>query len=125
MPRLNEVPKGQADPLSEKLYEAIFGDRDPTKDPGTETGTPGNWWSVFALVPDAQKHTVDGFQFYRSENRKIDPKLRELGQIRAGYTVQSQFVFSQHCKARRFLCQALLKILRRVLSSWHQRMGSL
>src|SRR5262249_36232769 len=27
--------------------------------------------------------------------------LRELGQIRAGYARQSQFVFSQHCKAAR------------------------
>jgi alkylhydroperoxidase family enzyme len=101
MPRLRQIPKGQADHLTETLYKAIFGDRDPTTDPGTETGTPGNWWSIFALVPDAQKHIVDGFQFYRSDERKISPKLRELGQIRAGYAVQSQFVFSQHCKACR------------------------
>jgi alkylhydroperoxidase family enzyme len=28
-------------------------------------------------------------------------KLRELGQLRAGYAVGSKFVFSQHCKAAR------------------------
>jgi len=56
---------------------------------------------VFNIVPDAFKHTTEGFQFYRSPERKIDPKLRELGQTRAGYTVGSQFVFSQHCKASR------------------------
>jgi alkylhydroperoxidase family enzyme len=70
-------------------------------EPGTETGTPGNWWTVFALVPDVFRHAVAGFQLYRSKERRIDPKLRELGQTRAGYARGSQFVFSQHCKASR------------------------
>ena len=56
---------------------------------------------MFNIVPDAFKHTTEGFQFYRSPERVIDPKLRELGQTRAGYAVGSQFVFSQHCKASR------------------------
>ncbi|WP_420560984.1 carboxymuconolactone decarboxylase family protein [Tepidicaulis sp.] len=101
MPRLRQVAKADADPLAQKLYEVLFGKRDPVKEPGTATGTPGNWWTVFALVPDAFKHTLEGFQFYRSPERKIDPKLRELGQIRAGFARGSQFVFSQHCKACR------------------------
>lgn len=101
MPRLRQVPREEADPLSQKLYDLIFGDRDPIAEPGTETGTPGNWWTVFANVPDVQKHTSDGFRFYRDDARKIDPKLRELGQIRTGYARQSKFVFSQHCKACR------------------------
>ncbi|MEQ8556939.1 MAG: carboxymuconolactone decarboxylase family protein [Henriciella sp.] len=101
MPRLRQVPRKDADPFALKLYEMLFGDRDPVEQPGTATGTPGNWWTVFALVPDAFKHTTEGFQFYRSKNRKIDPKLRELGQIRAGWARGSQFVFSQHCKACR------------------------
>ena len=33
--------------------------------------------------------------------RSLDPKLRELGQARAGFLRESQFVFSQHCKASR------------------------
>lgn len=101
MPRLKQVRKKDADPFAQKLYNVLFGDRDPVDEPGTDTGTPGNWWTVFALVPDAFKHTTEGFQFYRSENRKIDPQLRELGQIRAGWARGSQFVFSQHCKACR------------------------
>jgi alkylhydroperoxidase family enzyme len=56
---------------------------------------------VFNLVPDAFEHTTQGFQFYRSSKRKLDAKLRELGQTRAGFSVGSQFVFSQHCKAGR------------------------
>jgi alkylhydroperoxidase family enzyme len=52
-------------------------------------------------VPDVFNHAVSGFGLYRSTKRKLDPKLRELGQIRAGFARQSQFVFSQHCKAAR------------------------
>ncbi len=101
MPRLAEVPKAEADPFVDQLYQVLFGDRDPVAEPGTATGTPGNWWTVFALVPDCFKHAVDGFRFYRDPNRKLDPKLRELGQTRAGYVRGSKFVFSQHCKSCR------------------------
>ena len=57
--------------------------------------------TVFALVPDCFDHAVAGFAFYRSRRRKLDPRLRELGQTRAGFARGSKFVFSQHCKASR------------------------
>lgn len=101
MPRLKQAGPGAGSELADQIFKMLFGDRDPIKEPGTATGTPGNWWTVFNIVPDAFDHTTAGFQFYRSANRKLDPKLRELGQTRAGYTVGSQFVFSQHCKASR------------------------
>lgn len=102
MPRLREVSRSEADESILPLYDALFGaDRDPVTHPGTATGTPGNWWTVFALVPDCFNHAVAGFQLYRSKNRKIKARLRELGQARAGYARGSQFVFSQHCKALR------------------------
>jgi alkylhydroperoxidase family enzyme len=83
------------------MYEQLFGDRDPVADPGTATGTPGDWWTVFALVPDVLEHAVRGFGLYRGPERKLDPQLRELGMTRAGFTRGSQFVFSQHCKSCR------------------------
>ena len=101
MPRLSQVGPEDAHPFAKAVYRSLFGDRDPVKEPGTDAGTPGNWWTVFALVPDAFDHTTDGFRFYRSPERRISPRLRELGQTRAGWTVGSQFVFSQHCKAMR------------------------
>ena len=101
MPRLGQVPRSKASGLVLALYNALFGDRDPVTHPGTETGTSGNWWSVFANSPETFKHCVSGFQYYRSPDRKLDPKLRELGQMRAGWARGSQFVFSQHCKAAR------------------------
>jgi alkylhydroperoxidase family enzyme len=103
MPRLREVPRGEvSDPYILKLYETLFGARDPVAEPGTATGTPGNWWTVFAQVPDAFRHTTEGFGFYRSPRRLLDPVLRELGQLRAGWLVGSRFVYSQHMKAARF-----------------------
>lgn len=101
MPRLKQAGREADNPYANQIFDLVFGDRDPVTDPGTATGTPGNWWTVFNIVPDAFAHTTDGFRFYRAPERKIDPKLRELGQIRAGFTVGSQFVFSQHCKACR------------------------
>jgi len=102
MPRLAQVARADASPEVARLYDFVFGaGRDPVAEPGTETGTPGNWWTVFALVPDALQHAVGGFAFYRSAKRLLDPRLRELGQMRTGWTRGSQFVFSQHCKAAR------------------------
>ena len=100
MPRLREVGRDAAHPFAKTVYKSLFGDRDPVAEPGTETGTRGNWWTVFALVPDAFDHAVAGFQFYRGK-RKLDPKYRELSQTRVGWSRGSQFVYSQHCKASR------------------------
>ena len=101
MPRLKQAGREAENPYANAIFDLLFGDRDPVREPGTATGTPGNWWTVFNIVPDAFAHTTDGFRFYRDDARVIDPRLRELGQTRAGYVVGSQFVFSQHCKASR------------------------
>src|SRR5262245_6476096 len=101
MPRLRQVPRAEAPPDVQQVYDFLFGDRDPVAEPGTATGTPGNWWTVFALVPDILDHAVAGFRLYGSKRRVLDPQLRELGMTRAGYARGSQFVFSQHCKSCR------------------------
>lgn len=104
MPRLREVARAEADaPIVETMYRFLFADRDPVEEPGTTTGTPGNWWTVFAGSPDILEHCVQGFGIYRSPTRVLDPTLRELGQTRAGWAVGSQFVFSQHAKSCRLL----------------------
>ena len=102
MPRLEQIPRAQAEaPIVLSMYKRLFGDRDPVSEPGTATGTPGDWWTVFANSPDVLEHACRGFGLYASPDRKIAPELRELGQTRAGWLVGSQFVFSQHCKACR------------------------
>jgi len=104
MPRLREVPLAEADEkVALPLYRQLFGERDPVTEPGTATGTRGDWWSVFANSPDTLRHAAQGFAYYRSPERKLDPVLRELGQTWAGWATGSQFVFSQHCKSLRGL----------------------
>ncbi|OHB31589.1 MAG: carboxymuconolactone decarboxylase [Phenylobacterium sp. RIFCSPHIGHO2_01_FULL_69_31] len=105
MPVLRQVPRSEVtSDVVKAYYDRLFGpDRDPVASPGTATGTPGDWWTVFAIAPDIFKHAVDGFAVYRHPDRKLDPVLRELGQTRAGWVQGSQFVFSQHCKSLRGL----------------------
>jgi alkylhydroperoxidase family enzyme len=102
VPRLREVPRSDAAASVQGWYDLLFGPGvDPVEQPGTATGTPGNWWTVFALVPDVFDHAAAGLVLYRSPARTLDPRLRELGQLRIGWATGSRFVFSQHCKAAR------------------------
>lgn len=102
MPRLGQVPRDEApEGIVTTMYDFIFGDRDPVAEPGLPNGTPGNWWTVVAQVPEMLEHCVGGFAFYRNPRRVLDPKLRELAQMRVGWARGSRFVFSQHTKAAR------------------------
>ncbi len=101
MPRLRQVPRDEAHDNAKRMYQALFGERDPLTQPGTATGTPGNWWTVFALAPDILVHAQDGFGLFNSRRRTLTPYFRELAITRAGFVAASQFVFSQHCKAAR------------------------
>jgi len=102
MPRLRQVPRSEVtSPIVLEWYDKQFPGRDPVSQPGTRTGSSGNWWTVFAQVPDAFDHAVRGFGFYLRQKRKLAPELRELGQTRAGWLNGSQFVYSQHCKSCR------------------------
>ena len=105
MPRLKEVRRADAPENVLKYYDALFPGRDPVEEPGTATGTPGNWWTVFASVPYVFDHATGHFgmfgMFADKSVSQLDPKIRELAIMRAGYTQGSQFVYSQHCKAAR------------------------
>jgi alkylhydroperoxidase family enzyme len=105
MARLREVSlseiKASGHKLGAHIYRMMFGDRDPVAEPGTPSGTSGDWWTVFALSPDTFDHACGLFAYYQSPERELDPKLRELGQMRAGWACSSLFVYSQHRKAAR------------------------
>lgn len=109
MPRLRQVPRAEAtDDNVIATYNLLFGDKDPVAEPGTATGTPGDWWTVFANAPAVLRHANLGFVLYSSVS--LDPLLREIGQTRAGWIMASQFVFSQHCKSCRALGMSEEKI---------------
>jgi len=118
VPRLRQIPRAEVtSPIVLRLYDQLFGQqRDPVAEPGTATGTPGDWWTVFAAVPDIFEHSVRGFALYRDPARALPPELMELGQTRAGWLVGSQFVYSQHCKSCRTLGISEEKIT--AISSW-------
>ncbi|MHB8575434.1 MAG: carboxymuconolactone decarboxylase family protein, partial [Dehalococcoidia bacterium] len=101
MPRLRQVPRAEAAPEVLPIYDRLFGDRDPVAQPGTATGTPGNWWTVYALVPDILLSATRQFAVFSSRKRVLPPPLRELALVRTGFAGGSQFVFSQHSKAAR------------------------
>jgi alkylhydroperoxidase family enzyme len=101
MPRTRQVPRQEAPERVIPIYQRLFGDRDPVAEPGTATGTPGNWWTVFAQTPELLEHMVAGFGLFSSPDRELPADLRELALTRTGFTAESQFVFSQHCKAAR------------------------
>lgn len=98
MPRLKSVPRAQASDEMRARYDDVFGGgKDPVAEPGTATGTPGNWWTVWANTPGILK----AFSAYPMAEAPLDPRLRELAILRTGFARGSQFVFSQHCKAAR------------------------
>jgi alkylhydroperoxidase family enzyme len=92
MPRIRELAFDEMPKELEGTIKAVFGG---APDKGTLTGTPGNWWTVWARVPSILS------AFSAGGPSPVDAKLREIALIRTGYVKQSRFVFSQHCKAAR------------------------
>jgi alkylhydroperoxidase family enzyme len=98
MPRIEPLSRADAPAEICERYDEVFGEgRDPVREPGTASGTPGDWWTAWARVPGI----LSAFSAYSYRNAPLDPQLRELAIIRTGYARQSQFVFSQHCKVGR------------------------
>ena len=98
MPRLRQVPRAEAPPEINAHYDLVFGkERDPIAEPGTATGTPGNWHTVWAQSPKI----LSAFQAFGYRDTTVDIKLVELAIMRTGYLRRSHFVYSQHCKGAR------------------------
>ena len=75
MPRLRQVHRHETDDeLTLQMYDQpVRAGPRPGRRPGTATGTPGDWWTVFALSPDVLQPRVRGFNLYRSPNRAARP----------------------------------------------------
>lgn len=96
-PRIDPLPRDQASEAVRELYSQVFGDRDPVAEPGSPSGTPGDWWTAWGRVPGI----LAAFRAYPAADSPLDEKLRELAILRTGYVKASQFVFSQHSKSAR------------------------
>jgi len=114
--RLRQVGKAEASPEIQELYTQFFGDRDPVARPGTATGTPGDYWTTFALVPDLLFQARNSLMALMQPGRVLDPKLRELAIIRTGIVGDSRFEFSQHSKVARMVGVSEEKV--RAIKGW-------
>jgi alkylhydroperoxidase family enzyme len=101
MGRLRQVPKAEATPEVAKIYREVFGERDPVAEPGTATGTPGDYWTTFALVPDLLLMAYNSLLPLLQPGRQLDPQLRELVILRTAIVGDSKFEYSQHMKVAR------------------------
>ena len=102
MPRLSQVAREDAGGLVEAYYARLFGEADPAAMPTAPEGAIANWWTTYALAPpifeQATRHfAMLGILTDDAPSGTLDPRLRELAIVRAGYLIGSRFVFSQHC----------------------------
>ncbi|MDO8432220.1 MAG: carboxymuconolactone decarboxylase family protein [Candidatus Binatus sp.] len=103
MGRLRQVSAAEATPEIRELYKQFFGDRDPVAQPGTATGTPGDYWTTFALVPDLLFQARNSLMALMQPGRKLPARLRELAIVRTGIVGDSKFEYSQHMKVARMV----------------------
>ncbi len=101
--RLRQVSKRDASPDVLKIYQELFGDRDPVAQPGTATGTPGDYWTTYALVPEILTMSRDSLMGMLAPGRALDARYRELAILRAGIVGDSRFEYSQHMKVARMV----------------------
>jgi alkylhydroperoxidase family enzyme len=99
--RVRQVGLAEAAPEIRKIYQLIFGDRDPVAQPGTATGSPGDYWTTLALVPDVLKMSSDVLFALLQPGRRLKPEYRELAILRTAIVGDSRFEYSQHLKLAR------------------------
>jgi alkylhydroperoxidase family enzyme len=103
MPRLKQVSLAEATPEIKEVYNQFFHGRDPVAEPGTDTGTPGDYWTTFALVPDLFFQARNSLGALLQPGRKLPAPLRELAIVRTGIVGDSKFEYSQHLKVARLV----------------------
>ena len=101
MGRLAQVAKADAPAQVLAIYKEFFGDRDPVAEPGTATGTPGDYWTTFALAPDLLRMAHRDLLSLLQPGRRLPAELRELAIVRTGIVGDSKFEYSQHLKMAR------------------------
>jgi alkylhydroperoxidase family enzyme len=113
---LRQVSRANAPSSVLKHYDRLFPGRDPVDEPGTSTGSVGDWWTTLALVPDLLETFREQCKLLHRDDRALSGQLREIATIRTGFVCGSQFVFSQHCKAGR--SEGLSQEIIRAVPTW-------
>jgi len=114
--RVRQVSLAEAGAEVRKIYQQIFGDRDPVARPGTSTGSPGDYWTTLALVPDILKLSSEALFALLQPGRKLEPRYRELAILRTAIVGECRFEYSQHLKLARTVGLAPDKL--QAIKSW-------
>ena len=101
--RVREVSLTEATPTTREIYQKIFGDRDPVAQPGTATGSRGDYWTTLAVVPDIFKMASETVFALLQPGRVLDPRYRELAILRTAIVGDCKFEYSQHLKVARMV----------------------
>lgn len=101
--RIREVGLTEATPTTREIYKRVFGDRDPVTDPGTATGSRGDYWTTLAVVPDILKLAADTVWALLQPGRVLDPRYRELAILRTAIVGECKSEYSQHLKVARMI----------------------
>jgi AhpD family alkylhydroperoxidase len=99
--RVKQVSLKEVSPEILPIYQRMFGDRDPVAEPGTRTGTRGDYHTSLALAPDLFKLAFEMLLKLLSPGRSLDPVLRELAILRTAIAGDCRFEYSQHLKTGR------------------------
>src|SRR5260370_6675087 len=84
-----------------KFTNTFSGERGRVPPPAPATGTPGDYWTTFALVPDILQMSRDSLFALLQPGRVLKPRFRELAILRTGIVGDSKFEYSQHLKVAR------------------------
>jgi alkylhydroperoxidase family enzyme len=100
--RVHEVSLAEATPETRAIYQRLFDDRDPVAEPGTATGSRGDYWTTLALVPDMFNLSCQMFFALMEPGRKLPARLRELAILRTAIIGDCRFEYSQHVKVSKW-----------------------
>jgi alkylhydroperoxidase family enzyme len=99
MTRIKPVARADAAPEVQVIYDRIFSPgRDPVAEPGTDSGSPGDFWTVLANVPGTLTHIIGFADVFFGEENQLSRQLRELVICRTAFNIGSKFEYSQHRK---------------------------
>jgi len=101
--RIREVGLQEATPTTREIYQRVFGARDPVAEPGTATGSRGDYWTTLAVMPDILKMSADTVWALLQPGRVLDPRYRELAILRTAIVGDCKFEYSQHLKVARMI----------------------
>jgi hypothetical protein len=105
--RVKEVSLAEATPDTRAIYQRVFGDKDPVAQPGTSTGSPGDYWTTLALVPEERavmaatdeligRNMIEDATFAELKRNLSDEQIVELFYVITTYRMHGMMLRALH-----------------------------